>query len=235
MSTSAAGPAHIARTRTTDASPTPGALGRSVSWPAYAFLVATAVYVTALLLNGAAGMPMPPIVATRVIASLSVFVAAPALLCFVVLIATRRSSGHPVAARVAFVAVAVFAVAAVTNRVLQLAIAAQLISEPDLYVAPSPANFAEMFAWDFCLGVLAISLSLLLTRPGESWSRRTFALAGLLLLSGELMYLISVVNLGGLPIALTGMLFSVAAWVLALPAAVLCTAFAARRKAPALE
>src|SRR5690348_8478674 len=146
MNTSAAGPAHIAGSPTADRSSVSRALGRSVKWPAYAFLAATAVYVVALLLNGMAGMPMPPIVATRVIASLSVLAGAPALVWFVVVIARRRSSRHPVAARVALTAVAVFAVVAITNRVLQLAIAAQLLSEPDLYVAPSPANFAEMFA-----------------------------------------------------------------------------------------
>jgi fucose 4-O-acetylase-like acetyltransferase len=129
----------------------------------------------------------------------------------------------------------VFAVVAMTNRVLQLAIAAQLISEPDLYVVPSAANFAEMFAWDFCLGVVALSLSLLLTGTKESPSRRTFVFAGLLLLSGELTFLISVANLGGLPIALAGMVFSVAAWVVALPAAVFLTNLAARREDPALE
>jgi hypothetical protein len=180
-------------------------------------------------------MPMPPIEATRVVASLSVFAGAPALLWFVVLIARRRSSRHPVAARVALTAAAVFAVVAITNRVLQLAIAAQLVSEPDLYVAPSAANFAEMFAWDFCLGVLAISLSLLLTETAESSSRRTFIVAGLLLLVGELAFLISVANLGGLPIALTGIAFSVTAWVVALPAAVLWTTFAARHEDLALD
>lgn len=178
---------------------------------------------------------MPPIVATRVVASLSVFAGAPALLWFVVLIARRRVSRHPVAARVAFTAVAVFAVVAMMNRVLQLAIAAQLVSEPDLYVAPSPANFAEMFAWDFCLGVVALSLSLLLTETAEVLPRRIFVFAGVLLLSGELTFLISVANLGGLPIALTGMVLSVAAWVVALPAAVLWTALAARREDLALE
>ena len=227
MNTSAAGPAQIARTHTTDGSLTTRALGRSVSWPAYAFLAATAVYVAALLLNGVAGMPMPPIVATRVVASLSVFAGAPALVWFVVLIARSRSSRHPVAARVALTAVAVFAVVAITNRVLQLAIATQLISEPDLYVAPSPANFAEMFAWDFCLGVVALSLRLLLTETAESSCRRTFVVAGLLLLGGELTFLLSVANLGGLAVALTGMALSVAAWVVALPAAVLWTTFAA--------
>jgi hypothetical protein len=230
MNASVADPAQIARTPATDGSPTPRALGRSVSWAAYAFLAATAVYVAALVLNGVAGMPMPPIVATRVLASLSVFAGAPALVWFVVLIARRRSSRHRVAARVALTAVAVFAVVAITNRVLQLAIAAQLVSEPDLYVAPSPANFAEMFAWDFCLGVVAISLSLILTETAEASPRRIFVIAGLLLLGGELTFLISVANLGGLPIALTGMAFSVAAWVVALPAAVLWTTFAARHE-----
>jgi len=198
-------------------------------------MVATAVYVAALVLNGVAGMPMPPILATRVGASLSVFAGAPALVWFVVLIARRRSSQHPVAAGVALTGVAVFAVVAITNRVLQLAIAAKLISGPDLYVAPSPANFAEMFAWDFCLGVVAISLSRLLTETTESSSRRTFVVASLLLLGGELAFLMSVANLGGLPIAMTGMAFSVAAWVLALPAAIFWTTFAARREERALE
>ncbi len=178
---------------------------------------------------------MPPIAATRVIASLSVFAGAPALVWFVVLVARRRSPRHPIAAPVALAAVAVFAVVAMTNRVLQLAIAAHLVSEPDLYVVPSPANFAEMFAWDFCLGVLAISLSLLLTETAESSSRRTFVVAGLLLLGGEMAFLISVANLGGLPIALAGMAFSIAAWVVALPAAVLWTTFGARREELALE
>jgi len=228
MSTRAAGPAQLARTATTNGTPIPRPLGRSVSWPAYAFLAATAVYVAALLLNAMAGMPMPPIVATRVVASLSVLAGAPALVWFVILIARPRSSRHPVAARVALTAVAVFAVVAITNRVLQLAIAAQLVSEPDLYVVPSPANFAEMFAWDLCLGVLAMALSLLLTETAQTSSRHTFMIAGLLLLSGELTFLMSVANLGGLPIAMTGMVFSVAAWVVAFPTAVFLTTFAAR-------
>jgi len=65
----------------------------------------------ALLLNGVAGMPMPPIVATRVVASLSVFAGARALVWFVVLIARRRASRHPVAAWVALTAVAAVSIA----------------------------------------------------------------------------------------------------------------------------
>jgi len=230
VNTSAAGAGRFAGTPRTEGSSTGGtALGRSVAWPAYVFLAATAVYVAALLLNGLAGMPMPPVVATRVVASLSVLGGAPALVWFVTLIASRRSSRHPAAARVAVTAVALFAIVAVTNRVLQLAIATQLVSGPDLYVAPSPANFAEMFAWDFCLGVVAIALSLLLTETAESSSRRTFVFAGLLLMGGELTFLLSVASLGGLPIALVGMAFSVAAWVIVLPVAVFWTTLAARR------
>jgi hypothetical protein len=196
--------------------------------------MASAVYVAALLLNAIAGMPMPPIRATRIIASLSVFAGAPALVWFVMMIAMRRSAQHPVAARVVVAAISVFAATAILNRVVQLAIVTQSVSgigtQLDLYVTATPANFVEMFAWDFCLGVVAISASRLLTEPAETWPRRTFALAGLLLLIGELLYLVSVLQLGGLPIALAGMGFSVAAWVLGLPAATLWTGIAAREE-----
>ncbi|HEX9099103.1 MAG TPA: hypothetical protein VF956_06415 [Candidatus Dormibacteraeota bacterium] len=193
--------------------------------------MATAIYVAALLPNAVVGMPMPPIFITRLIASLSVFVAAPALVWMVVLIGRGRPSKR-ILSRMALFAAVAFATMATLNRVVQLAILTELggyiDARFDLYTPSSPANFIEMFAWDLCLGIAAVAVSRLLSEPTETWASRMFAGAGLLMLLGELLYVMTLLKVGGSTIGLAGMGVSVVAWVLGLPAAALCVVIATR-------
>jgi hypothetical protein len=207
-------------------------LGQSVQPPAYAFLIATAIYVAALLPNAFVGMPMPPIFITRLIASLSVFVGAPALVWMVVLIVRGRPSKR-ILSRIALLAAIAFATIAILNRVVQLAILTQpgghIDARFDLYTSFSPANFVEMLAWDFCLGITAVAVGRLLLDPTETWASRIFAGAGLLMIVGELLYVMTLLEVGGSTIGFVGMGVSVVAWVLGLPTGAVCLVIAARR------
>src|SRR5690348_8590284 len=76
------------------------------------------VYLLSLLANIAAGFPMPPVWATRFLASLSVLVGAPAFLLLVYCVSRRprrRWRSLPVLLTAGFVLIAV------TNRLVQLA------------------------------------------------------------------------------------------------------------------
>ena len=190
-------------------------------WAARIFVISMAAYVLALIPNAVAGMPLPPVFLTKLLASIATFAAAPAFLFFVSGCARLRVSAHPVAARVALVSTVVFAATALVNRIAQMAL---LLGGPgtpslDLYRTGSVANFLEMFAWDFCLGVAAASLSVLFAPPAEAWVRRLFALAGAVALLGEAMYLLSTVPVGSPATSGLGIAASTSVWVLLLPIA----------------
>lgn len=209
-------------------------LGAAVAWSSYAFLAATGVYAAALFINALRGMPMPPIPTTRLIASLTVFVGAPALVWLVWAIARGSELEDRAAARAAQIAVSLFALGAILNRVFQLAILAgatgPIWGRLDLYVASSPASFIELLAWDGLLGVTAICLSRLLVTRNEKMPSRLFAAAGVLMLAGEVLYLLALLGVAPALIAPAAMGSSIVGWVIGMPAAVLVTAITAQRK-----
>lgn len=184
-----------------------------IRWSAWSLLTANVIYVAALLPEALSGWPMPPIVFTRLVASLSVFLGAPAIAVLLVSVAVRRRQA---ASLVTTAAASMFALIAVANRIVQivvLATPARIVPRAlDLYVPGSVANFAEMSAWDFCLGVACMSAALAV--PAEAkWLRRFLAMTGLLALAGQLCYLAGLFGVGGAAVGLAGMLVSVAAWV----------------------
>lgn len=156
---------------------------------------------------------MPPIVFTRLVASLSVFLGAPAVAVLLVSVSVRRRQA---ASLVAVGAASLFALIAVANRIVQIGV---LATPPgtvpralDLYVPGSVANVAEISAWDLCLGVACIAAALAVAAEAK-WLRRFLAMTGLLALAGQLCYVAGLFGVGGAAFGLAGMLVSVAAWL----------------------
>ena len=184
-------------------------------------LLGIGLYVGALAPEIVAGMPMPPLMLTRVLASVSVFVAAPALAVLVISIAELGLRRHRPAAVVAIAAIVLCALLAVANRIVQLEIVVMGSPAPalDLYAAGSLANFVEMFAWDFCLGLAAALAALAIHGAyGVRWMRNWLAVTGALALLGEAFYFAGGLGLAAAALGLAGMGVSVAAWVVGLSA-----------------
>lgn len=183
-----------------------------IRWSAWSLLTGNLIYVAALLPEALSGWPMPPIVFTRLVASLSVFLGVPAIAVLVASMVRRRQA----ASLVAIGAATLFALILVTNRIVQIGVlatpAGTVPRALDLYVPGSVANVAEISAWDLCLGVACMSAALAVPAKAK-WLRRFLAMTGLLALAGQFFYLAGLLGVGGAAVGLAGMLVSVTAWV----------------------
>jgi hypothetical protein len=184
-----------------------------VRWSALAVLGLNAVYVVALVPDALAGWPTPPVAVTGLIASLSILLGAPAI---AVLFISVAHQGPRAASRTAATAAVLYTAIAVANRILQLAIIATAAGAMpralDLYQANGPANFAEFFAWDLCLGIACVAAATSVNKHAR-WPRRFLAGTGALLLAGEGFYLAGFFGVGAGWVGRTGMMLSAAAWV----------------------
>ena len=187
--------------------------GQLVRWSAWAVLGANAVYVVALVPDALAGWPTPPVAFTGLVASLSILLGAPAI---AVLFIGMAHQGPRAAFWTAATAAVLYAAIAVANRILQWAIIATptgpIPRTLDLYTANGPANFAEFFAWDLCLGIACVAAATSVIKDAR-WPRRFLAGTGALLLAGEGFYLAEFFGVGAAWVGRTGMMLSAAAWV----------------------
>ncbi len=196
-------------------------------------LVAGVAYLGSLLLNIPAGFPMPPSSATRVVASLSVFASAPALALFASAVRHARPSR---AANAAFVIAVIFAAIASANRLVQL-VALEIWPERgaqlDLYATHSFAQGAEMLAWGWLFGAVALLLAGAVRDLAGAWPARLLAAAGLMSLGAGFVYTVALVAtlpdwIGGVAVGVGGLAWGIA-WPLS--AALFLPAHRGRRAA----
>ncbi|HSP08476.1 MAG TPA: hypothetical protein VLU92_02625 [Candidatus Dormibacteraeota bacterium] len=176
-------------------------------------------YLLSLALNVAAGFPMPPVAATRTIASLSVIASAPA---FLLLAWCLRGTRRNAIGDLSIVTAAAFAVISVLNRAVQLVVLSivpvQTARSLDLYVTYSLGQDAEMLAWGLLFGATGLLVARAMSvSEVEAWPVRLLAASGVMALIAGLVYGAAVIGslpewVGGIGIAAGG-----AAWALLWP------------------
>lgn len=217
--------------------PHPGSLRRAraiwLSMRASAVIASAGfVYLVGLALNIPGGFPMPPNPATRVVASLSVLASATA---FVVLVGCLGSPRRTTGAKLALAAALGFALLAISNRVIQLAVLPVLPDSAggslDLYANYSAAQSVEMLAWGWLFGTTCLLASRLVrTVTSDRLPATLLTVSGALSLSAGLAYVIAEV-IPGIPpwIGGAGMAAGAVAWGLTWPLAALVLAIGLRR------
>lgn len=202
-----------------------------VFWAAMITIASIGLYFVAYAWYLAACFTPPPPTLTRALASVSIFIAAPALVVQVAGLARQSQLKTDVLARLSTVFMFIYASLAVGTRILQLIVVLSGgagTSQLDLYVANSLAQWIELLAWGPCLGLALLFASRMYASGGlAGWVRRLFALAGILAIAGGSISLLG--NLLSVFFLLSlGTLVCLPAWTILLLAAEAITAWLLR-------
>ena len=162
---------------------------RQVSFWAAVIAVASYVpYFAALARYLVAGFSPPIPRMTRILASVSILIGAPAQVVRVASLASQSRPETKVPARLSTVFMLIYACPAVSTRILQLIVLGRReagTSQLDLYEENSLANSIEMVAWGPCLGLALLFASRMFATGGlVGWARHLFALTGILDIAG---------------------------------------------------
>jgi hypothetical protein len=208
-------------------------------WAAATVTASNGIYLVALAWYMNAGFSGPEPAMTRILASLSVFSGAPALVVLVAALGSQYRPKANILARLSLVFAFIFASLAVANRILQFFVLSGL-GDPsllDLYVAKSPAQLMEFIAFGPFQGSALILASRMFPAGGLSgWARRLFALAGILTFTGGTIFILGRIAGTSFPLPPeVGLLISLPSWAILFPAATAVTTWLLRRAGGASE
>jgi hypothetical protein len=211
---------------------------RASFWAAVMAAASYVPYFAALARYLAAGFSPPIPRMTRILASVSILIGAPATVVHVASLASHSRPETKIPARLSTVFMLIYAGPAVSTRILQLIVLGRRgagTSQLDLYEENSLANSIEMIAWGPCLGLALLFASRMFATGGlVGWARRLFALTGILdIVGGSITLLGNLLSVSSLQSL--GRFVCLPAWAILQPAAQAITVWLLRERGRATD